>query len=179
MALKLDLISRKFDLFSPSYAETPKRMSNIFNTPAGRSSPSDPLDWTHQFNQSLDEPPNCDNSDLYPLLASFEKNTWASLDCLKNKIIENNELIHEVQSSISSTFQQISQVANSNAPQASATRDSPLINAINSDMSSEIREKCDQIEIKINYLTENLSKINIQTSTTASNPSSIEEYTDK
>lgn len=98
---------------------------------------------------------------------------------MKNKIVENNELIHEVQSSISSTFQQISlPVANSNTPQASATHDSPLIYAINSDMISEIREKCDQIEIKMNYLTENLSKINIQTSNTASNPSSIEEYTE-
>lgn len=145
---KLDLLANKLEILKPNGAQLIAGNTKVLSTPIGKLSKSNPLDWSMNFNQS-----HCisqhDNVDLYPLLAGFERNTWASLDHLKEKIIENNDLIQSIKSTFNYDTQPkltISSASNS---------DSALVNAIHSDVVHDIYKKCENIEHKIDTLVEN------------------------
>lgn len=105
-----------------------------------------------------------DNSDLFNLLHGFERNTWASLDHLANKISENNEIISNIssiQSSIHNNCRNDPEiiVSTSSPPHStnSALTEAISMGLINDiyDKCDEIEEKCIQIDQKVNILTEN------------------------
>lgn len=150
ITVKLDSLDLKLDGCKPGNSRAKNIASNYVSTPVSKPTKSNPLDWTMLFNQS-----SCvsqtDNMDLYPLLTGFEQNTWASLDHLKDKIIENNELILSIRSTLSSLDQpSTTSASHSNT----ASNDSALVNAINSDIVHDIRNKCENIENKVDKLIE-------------------------
>lgn len=79
ITVKLDSLDQKLECCKPGNCPEKSVTPNVVSTPLTKQTKSNPLDWTMHFNQSSCIP-QADSVDLYPLLAGFEKNTWASLD---------------------------------------------------------------------------------------------------
>lgn len=131
---KIDSLHRKIDSSTTTKNQKPQ------NTPINKLK-QNPLDWSFQFASSATQ--IGDNSDIYPLLAGFESNTWSSLDYISKKVVENNEMLMNMQSFISDE---------TTLKKDKSAGDSALATAINIDALHEISEKCEQIENKLNHL---------------------------
>lgn len=131
---KIDSLHRKMDSSTTTKNQKPQ------NTPINKLK-QNPLDWSFQFAPSATQ--IVDNSDIYPLLAGFESNTWSSLDYISKKVVENNEMLMNLQSLISDE---------TTLKKDKSSGDSALATAINIDALHEISQKCDQIENKLNHL---------------------------
>lgn len=120
------------------------------------TSKSDPFNWSYSFNQS-----SCpmDNSDIYQLLSGFEQNTWASFDYLRDKLNDNANAISNIES-ICKNLQQGGSTNNVDSRASSLSRqliDSPVIDSIKLDQLQSIQDKCDNIDLNVHRLVENLN----------------------
>lgn len=135
--LCFDSLTQEIETALPG--NVPKLHNNMINsisTPSNKISTVNPLGLTFPFNQSLCNSNDAGSLDLAPLLTGFERNTWASLDHLRGKTAENNEMILDTQSSIS-LYAHLNSANN-------ATQNSALV-------------KCNNIANKINLLAEKAS----------------------
>lgn len=81
---------------------------------------ADDFEWSFSFNQSMNAALNTENADIYSLLTSFEQNTWAGLDLLRNKICEMQNTILSIETSCK----------NWDSSDASRKNDTPMISAL-------------------------------------------------
>lgn len=81
---------------------------------------TDDFEWSFSFNQSMNTVSNTENADLYSLLTSFEQNTWAGLDLLRNKICEQQNTILNIETICK----------NHDSRDVSRINDSPLASAV-------------------------------------------------
>lgn len=156
-----DIIVSKLDELSNKIYNKPPR--NSINNPSklkrfnDKLTNTNPLDWSLQFNQSLDVIQNFDSSDLYPLLASFEQNTWASFDFLKQKIDESIKIMTNMELHCKSVTEPLNGNGNidpepSIPASPSSLLLSPLIRSIELEKIDDILNKCEKIEHEINCI---------------------------
>lgn len=154
----LNSLHQKIDHVCPSNS---KLSHNITHTPISKT--SNPLDWTLHFNNSPITHSSTDNSDLYTLLTGFERNTWASLDHLKEKIIENAVSLASIRSDISLIHTECISKTNTQhaaSPTAADTHTaSPLSETINIEITHEIHNKCGDIQSKCDTINNNLNSL--------------------
>lgn len=151
LCAKIDSLHHEIDVVFPSGIHNSTiNAINTFNTPVAKKAKADPLDWTLFFNQSS---LNTENVDVYPLLAGFERNTWVALDHLKKQLIENNDILSTMQLAVSSLT--TTNHSKSTPSNITTTQISAVVNAINADMMENIRDQCEQMNIKIDILVGN------------------------
>lgn len=153
-----DIIVSKLDELSNKIYNKPPR--NSINNPSklkrlnDKITNTNPLDWSLQFNQSLDVIQNFDSTDLYPLLASFEQNTWASFDFLKQKIDESIKIMTDIEWCCKSVTEPLNKNKDPEpsvpASPSSPLLLSPLIRSIEMEKIDDILNKCEKIEHGIN-----------------------------
>lgn len=134
----------------------------------GRNSLSNDFEWSFSFNQSLNAATSSENTELYSLLSSFEQNTWAGLDLLREKVINietmcKNFELNELQSANSSA------PSHSGQPIASA-----LIDSIELDALAQIQNKCENIDRNVNLI---MARTKSQWSQSLSKPFNIRDET--
>lgn len=150
--LKITTLLNKItvNLSSPSI---PKRQNNLHDWSLNDISINNQSDESSgrpslMIKQSVDD-------DILKILRHSDETTWFTLD----RIIKNqNEHGAKLDSLLS--HREPHQESQSIVPQN--TQDSALINAINGDMIHTIRDKCDNIESKINALFEDIASIKVQ-----------------
>lgn len=185
---KLDLLLRKYDTLISTNDKKTGIASNSLFTPVNKSARTNPLDWTLQFNHSPSAASTSDNSDIYMLLNGFERNTWASLDHIREKIVENNILLTHIQSDMTQNARDhmsnatplaasLSNVLSPlNQPHNSALTSAINMETINEihDSCIEVKNKCDVINNKVDVLTESIA-LNCMTSLDLTNRETLVE----
>lgn len=159
ISLKLDSLHQKMDTIVPvRKSNAPNRSSIAFNTPLNTQAKSSLLDWSLNANCSPGSSSHADSSDLFTLLSSFERNTWTSLDYIREKIIENNNVTTNIQSSIDSLVES-SHSNNSVSNSTHSPSHSPLLNSIAMETIHDIGDKCENIELKCIHIDQKVNSL--------------------
>lgn len=114
---------------------------------------TDELDWSFSSNHSMNGATDSENTHLYSLISSFEQNTWAGFDLLREKINDQQKSISNIESFCTNfDFDAIHSSNKIQTNENSQRIGSALIDSIEIDTLQQIQNKCENINRNVNSL---------------------------